>query len=71
MSASLKEVLRGDKSSRHDIEAHTPLGRIASPSELADAVQYLASDASGFMTGQILTIDGGRSLLDSVTVPAH
>lgn len=71
MSASLKDALRDDKDCRADIEAHTPLGRIAKPSELADAVQYLASDASGFMTGQIMTIDGGRSLLDSVSVPAH
>ena len=71
MSASLKDALRGDRDCRRDIEAHTPLGRIASASELAGAVQYLASDASSFMTGQIMTIDGGRSLLDSVTVPAH
>lgn len=71
MSASLKEALRGDRSLRHDIENHTPLGRIASPGELIHAVQYLASDASGFMTGQIMTIDGGRSLLDPVTVAAH
>jgi len=71
MSASLKDALRGHKDFRPDIEAHTPLGRIASASELVGAVQYLASDASSFMTGQIMTIDGGRSLLDSVDVPAH
>ncbi len=71
MSASLKDALRDDAAWRLDIESHTPLGRIASASELSGAVQYLASDASSFMTGQILTIDGGRSLLDSVTVPAH
>jgi 7-alpha-hydroxysteroid dehydrogenase len=34
-------------------------------------VQYLASDGSGFMTGQILTLDGGRTLLDPVHAPAH
>lgn len=71
MSASLKDALRDNREFRSDIEAHTPLGRIASPAELAGAVHYLASDASGFMTGQIMTIDGGRSLLDSVSVPAH
>jgi len=71
MSASLQDALRDNGSFRDDIEANTPLGRIASPAELATAVQYLASDAASFMTGQIMTIDGGRSLLDSVSVPAH
>ena len=41
------------------------------PTELADAVQFLASESSGFMTGQIMTVDGGRTLLDPVAAPAH
>lgn len=71
MSASLKTTLREKQEYRQDIEDHTPLNRIASPGELADAVQFLASDAAGFMTGQILTLDGGRTLLDPVAAPAH
>ncbi|MGH1576533.1 SDR family NAD(P)-dependent oxidoreductase [Planktotalea sp.] len=71
MSASLKETLRGNSDYRETIEGKTPLGRIAAPSELAEAVQYLASDASGFVTGQVLTVDGGRTLLDPVEAPAH
>ncbi|MRU16854.1 SDR family oxidoreductase [Roseovarius sp. A21] len=71
MSASLKDTLRDNRSFRSDIEEHTPLGRIASPTELAEAVQYLSCDGSGFMTGQIMTVDGGRSLLDPVAAPAH
>ncbi|WP_272002059.1 SDR family NAD(P)-dependent oxidoreductase [Roseovarius sp. ZX-A-9] len=71
MSASLKEKLKDNRSFRADIEAHTPLGRVASPWELAEAAQYLASDSAAFMTGQILTVDGGRSLLDPVAVSAH
>ncbi len=71
MSASLKDTLRDNKEFRSDIEEHTPLGRIASPTELAETVQYLASDGSGFMTGQIMTVDGGRCLLDPVAAPAH
>ena len=71
MSASLKLSMSEHREWRDDIRAHTPLGRIASPSELADAVQFLAADSSGFMTGEIITVDGGRSLLDVVSVPAH
>lgn len=71
MSASLKETLREKSDYRTDIEEHTPLGRIASPAELAESVQYLACDASSFMTGQIMTVDGGRTLLDPVAAPAH
>ena len=71
MSASLKEVLKENRDYRQDIEDHTPLGRIAPPTDLADTVQFLASDGSGFMTGQVLTLDGGRTLIDPVSVPAH
>ncbi len=71
MSASLKDILKENKAYRQDIEDHTPLSRIASPNELADTVQFLASDGSGFMTGQVLTLDGGRTLLDPVAAPAH
>ncbi len=71
MSASLRGTLRENSDFREDIERHTPLARIAAPGELADAVQYLASEGSGFMTGQILTLDGGRTLLDPVAAPAH
>lgn len=71
MSASLKSSMIEHSEWRDDIRSHTPLGRIASPTELADAVQFLAADSSGFMTGEIITVDGGRSLLDAVSVPAH
>jgi 7-alpha-hydroxysteroid dehydrogenase len=71
MSASLQGTLKDNSEFRSDIEKHTPLARIAGPGELAEAVQYLASEGSGFMTGQILTLDGGRTLLDPVAAPAH
>lgn len=71
MSASLKGSLKEHEEFRSEIVKHTPLHRIASPSEVCDAVQYLASDASAFVTGQVITVDGGRTLLDPVSSPAH
>ncbi len=71
MSASLKDTLKENDLCRDDIIRHTPLARIASAGEVADATRFLASDGSGFMTGQILTVDGGRSLVDNVAMAAH
>ena len=71
MSASLKSSLNETKGLRDDIVDHTPLARIAAPSEVSEAAQFLCSDAAGFVTGEVLTIDGGRSLLDPVETAAH
>ncbi|MDW4497265.1 SDR family oxidoreductase [Sulfitobacter sp. D35] len=71
MSNSLKLSMADHSEWRDDIRSHTPLGRIAAPSELSEAVQFLAAESSGFVTGQVITIDGGRSLLDAVAAPAH
>lgn len=40
-----------------------PLGRIGRPEELDEIVVWLASEASAFVTGSVLVIDGGRTLL--------
>ena len=39
---------------------NTPLGRVADPSEIADAVLFLASDRASFITGSELFVDGGE-----------
>ncbi len=70
MSASLQVQIKEQPGYRQAIIDGTPLQRIAAPAEVAETVQFLASDAAGFMTGQVLTVDGGRSLRDGVRVPA-
>ena len=71
MSASLKQSLKDENGLRDQILGCTPMARIAPATEVADAVQYLASEGAGFVTGQIVTIDGGRTLADPVSLPAH
>jgi 7-alpha-hydroxysteroid dehydrogenase len=70
MSASLQVQIKEHPDYRAAILDGTPLHRIAAPADVAETVQFLASDAAGFMTGQVLTVDGGRSLRDGVRAPA-
>ena len=38
---------------------HTPLGRLGEPEDIADAYLWLASDAASFVTGAVISVDGG------------
>ena len=49
----------GDEQTKKQFAALHPVGRIGKPEEIASAVVWLASDASSFVTGQSLTVDGG------------
>jgi len=71
MSESLRKALLDDSELRGAITAATPMGRIAPPTEVAEAAQFLASDGAAFVTGEILKVDGGRSILDAVEVSVH
>jgi len=42
--------------------AQTPLGRAGTPSDVASAVAWLASDAASFVTGTVISINGGRHM---------
>ncbi|MBI4596948.1 MAG: SDR family oxidoreductase [Candidatus Omnitrophica bacterium] len=48
-----------DRTRRRDILRHTPMGRFGKPEELIGAVLWLASDAASFVTGSLVTVDGG------------
>ena len=44
---------------RAEIAQRQPMGRLGKPSEIANLVLYMCADESGFMTGSVVTIDGG------------
>jgi glucose 1-dehydrogenase len=51
------------------ILARTPLGRFASPAEMAAAALFLASEDASFMTGETMIVDGGRCALNYTMPP--
>lgn len=53
---------------RRRILGRTPMGRLGEPDEIAEVVAFLLSDASSYMTGEIVYVDGGRRALN-YTVP--
>jgi NAD(P)-dependent dehydrogenase (short-subunit alcohol dehydrogenase family) len=54
--------LWSDPALRQRIAAEIPLGRFGTPEEVARAVEFLAAPESGYITGEVLTIDGGQWL---------
>ncbi|MFD0667159.1 SDR family NAD(P)-dependent oxidoreductase [Ramlibacter sp. MAHUQ-53] len=62
-----KAVLTSEEA-RMKIMSRTPMKRLGTPAEIADAVAWLASDAASYVTGEIVVVDGGRMTLN-YTVP--
>ena len=59
VNTELTEPLRKDRERFAEITGRIPLGRWADPEDLAGAAVFLASDASDYITGQTIFVDGG------------
>ena len=71
MSSSLRLNLHSNPELQDAIIDATPLGYIAEPEEVADLALFLSSDSARFLTGQVITIDGGRSILNKLEKAAY
>lgn len=56
---NLSAGARNDPARAAMINARIPMGRWAEPSEIADPIMFLCSDAARYMTGTLMTVDGG------------
>lgn len=56
------KALAGDADRRNRILARTPMKRLGEPSDVGQAAVYLSSPAARFVTGTVLTVDGGASI---------
>ena len=59
-----KNAVLGSEEAKARIMSRTPLRRLGAPGEIADVVAFLLSDASSYLTGEIVYADGGRRVLN-------
>ncbi|PRY18300.1 SDR family NAD(P)-dependent oxidoreductase [Kineococcus rhizosphaerae] len=57
----LRHLIEREHLDVDSVAAGTPLGRVGEPHEIAEAVVWLASPRAGFVTGHVLSVDGGET----------
>lgn len=55
----IEGLMRDNPATRKYFEEHIPMGRLGKPCEIASAAVFLAADATSFVTGQTIAVDGG------------
>jgi NAD(P)-dependent dehydrogenase (short-subunit alcohol dehydrogenase family) len=55
----LEGFVGGDEQALTGMGKMTPIGRLATPEEIAEAIVWLCSDAASFVTGHAMAVDGG------------
>jgi NAD(P)-dependent dehydrogenase (short-subunit alcohol dehydrogenase family) len=58
-TALTTELVRDGRLDLAAMERRTPMGRLGQPADIANAVQFLASEQAAYVTGQVLGVDGG------------
>jgi glucose 1-dehydrogenase len=65
IATDMNEVLQENKSELNKVLRRIPLGRIGTSEEIADMVEFLASEKAGYVTGSTFFVDGGMTLYPS------
>ena len=61
-TAMSAKALDNDKERKDKVLSRTPMGSLGMPADIGDAVLFLASDSSAYITGVVLPVDGGNSI---------
>jgi len=56
------KALNNDPDRKNKVLSRTPMGKLGTPSDIADAAFYFAGETSKFITGVVLPVDGGNSI---------
>lgn len=69
IDAGMSDAVNADPEVRRVRQGRVPLGRLGSAEDVADAVLFLGSEKASYVTGQLLTVDGGLAASVLTTLP--